>query len=209
MTLNNKSGGLVLLSRTSLLIGLFSLLSFATISGQKSKEDQFPYDQITREAPPSIKDRLFYGGSFGLMFGTITDIQISPVIGFWLLPRVAVAVGPTYRYYKDQYDKTALYGGKGYLQFVVIQDLSSVIPIGSHTGIFLHAEDELLSLKTSFWKSPPYFKDRFYVNTVLAGAGISQQLGRRSSLNFMVLWPLNDSGYELYSKPDLRITFTF
>jgi hypothetical protein len=209
MTLNNKSGGLVLLSRTSLLIGLFSLLSFATISGQKSKEDQFPYDQITREALPSIKDRLFYGGSFGLMFGTITDIQISPVIGFWLLPRVAVAVGPTYRYYKDQYDKTALYGGKGYLQFVVIQDLSSVIPIGSHTGIFLHAEDELLSLKTSFWKSPPYFKDRFYVNTVLAGAGISQQLGRRSSLNFMVLWPLNDSGYELYSKPDLRITFTF
>jgi hypothetical protein len=209
MTLNNKSAGMVLLSRTALFAGLFTLLSLSTISGQKSKEDQFPFDQTTREAPPAVKERLFYGGSFGLMFGTITDIQLSPVIGFWVLPRVAVAAGPTYRYYKDQYDRTTLYGGKGYVQFVVIQDISSVIPIGSHTGIFLHAEDELLSLKTSFWKQPPYFKDRFYVNTVLAGAGISQQIGRRSSLNFMVLWPLNDSGYALYSKPDLRITFTF
>jgi hypothetical protein len=209
MTLSNKTGGLLLISRKTILIGLFVSLSFSTISGQKSKEDQFPFDQTTREATPSFRERLFFGGSFGLTFGTITDIQISPVIGYWVLPRLAIAAGPTYRYYKDQYQKTTLYGGKGYVQLVVIQDISSVIPIGSHTGIFLHAEDELLSLKTSFWKLPPYFKDRFYVNTVLAGAGISQQIGRRASLNFMVLWPLNDSGYELYSKPDLRITFTF
>jgi hypothetical protein len=83
------------------------------------------------------------------------------------------------------------------------------VPLGSHTGIFLHIEDELLSLKTSFWKYPPYTSDRFYVNTVLAGAGISQQLGKRASLNFMVLWPLNDSDYEIYNKPELRVSFTF
>jgi hypothetical protein len=196
--------------RTVFLVCLFVLFSFSVISAQNSKEDQFPFEQENRDAVPPVKDRLFYGGSFGLMFGTITDIQVSPVIGFWVLPRVAIAVGPTYRYYKDQVDRTALYGGRSYLQFVVIQDINSFLPVGVHTGFFLHAEDELLSLKTSFWKNPPpYETDRFYINTVLAGAGISQQIGRRSSLNFMVLWPLNESIYEIYSKPEIRISFIF
>lgn len=210
MTFKNKIAAIIHNWRKVLLINLLVFISFSVISGQKNREDQLPYELNTREEAPPIKERLFYGGSLGLMFGTITDIQVSPVIGFWVLPRVAVAVGPTYRYYKDQIDRTAIYGGRSYLQLVVIKDLSSVLPLGVHTGVFLHFEDELLSLKTSFWKNPPpYMTDRFYVNTVLAGAGISQQIGRRFSLNFMVLWPLNDSGYNIYSKPEIKISFTF
>lgn len=202
--------------KTVLLITLLVFISFSVISGQKSNEDRFPFDQKDKEESPPLKDRLFYGGSFGLQFGSITDIQVSPVIGYWILPRLNVAVGPDYRYYKDQYDKTAIYGGKGYLQFVVIQDISAIFAMGAHTGIFLHLEDELLSLKSAFWKPAPvypyiapYTSDRFYVNTVLAGGGISQQLGRRSSLNFMVLWALNDSGYNIYNKPEFRISFIY
>lgn len=202
--------GQSVLARTVLFICLFSFLTLSDILAQKQKEDQFPFDQTEKSDTPTPIDRLFFGGSFGLSLGTITDISISPVVGYWLLPRVAIAVGPSYRYYKDPVDRTALYGGRGYLQFVVIQDLSSVVSMGVHTGLFLHIEDELLSLKTSFWKNPPpYLTDRFYVNTVLAGAGISQQLGRRSSLNFMALWPLNESDYAIYSKPVLRLSFIF
>jgi hypothetical protein len=185
-------------SRKLLFIILFLLTATSFISGQKSREE-----------PPPIKERLFLGGSFGLQFGTITDIQVSPVIGFWVLPRLAVAVGPDYRFYKFQNDHTNIYGGKGYLQFVVIKDISSFLPIGAHTGIFLHLEDELLSLQSSFWKNPPITSERFYINTVLTGPGISQQIGRRSSLNFMVLWALNDSGYDIYSNPEIRISFSF
>jgi len=210
MIFKNKITALIYSFRRFLLVFLLVFISFSIISGQKAKDDQFPYDQKDKEEAPPFKERLFFGGNFGLMFGTITDIQVSPVIGYWLLPRVAVAVGPDYRYIKNVDIATSLYGGKGYLQLVVIQDLNSFIPLGVHTGIFLHAEDELLSLKTSFWKAPPYpDSDRFYVNTVLAGGGISQQIGRRASLNFMILWPLNDSVYEIYSKPELRISFSF
>lgn len=183
-------------------------MSFSVISGQKTKDDLYPYNLKEEESPP-FRERLFFGGSFGLMFGTITDIQVSPVIGVWLLPRIAVATGPTYRYYKDQISGTTIYGAKGYLKFVVVQDINSVIPVGVHTGIFLHLENELLSLKSSYWKFPPITSERFYVNTVLAGGGLSQQIGRRSSLDFMVLWPINDSGYGIYSKPEIRISFIF
>lgn len=165
--------------------------------------------QTTKEEAPPLKERLFYGGSFGLQIGSITDIEVSPVIGIWVLPRLAVAVGPNYRYYKDPNKVTDIYGGSGYIQFVVIKDINSFIPLGSHTGIFLHVEDELLSLNSSFWKTLPYSSKRFYVNTVLAGVGISQQLGRRSSLNFMVLWALNESQYDLYGSPEIRVSFIF
>jgi hypothetical protein len=203
-------------SRTLRLVTLLVFMSFSVISGQKSSEERFPFDQTEKEESPPFKERLFYGGSFGLQFGTITDIQVSPVIGYWLLPRLNVAVGPNYRYYKDQYDRTTIYGGKGYLQLVVIQDINKVLSMGVHTGIFLHLEDELLSLKSAFWKPAlsfpsisPYKSDRFYLNTVLAGVGISQQIGRRSSLNFIVLWALNDSGYSIYNNPEIRISFIF
>jgi hypothetical protein len=183
-------------SRNAVFIILLVLTSFSIISGQKSREE-----------PPPLRERIFFGGNFGLQFGTITDIQVSPVVGLWVLPRIAVAVGPDYRFYKYKYDQTNIYGGKGYLQYVVIQDISSIIPIEIHTGVFLHFENELLSLQSSFWKTTPITTERFYVNTVLAGGGISQQLGKRSSMNFMVLWTLNDSGYGVYSNPEIRISF--
>jgi len=177
---------------------LFFLLIFQILHGQSS-----------RQQTPPLRERLFYGGNFGLQLGSITDIQVSPVIGIWLLPRVAVAAGPDYRFYKDRINRTIIYGGKGYVEFVVIQNINKVLPLGVNTGVFLHAEDEMLSLESAFWKSPPYYTERFAINTVLVGAGISQQMGRRSSLNMMFLWALNDSGYGIYNSPEIRISFIF
>ena len=165
--------------------------------------------QRVREEPPPLSQRLFFGGNLGLQFGTITDIQISPVVGVWLLPRLAVAIGPDYRYFKYQSDHTSIYGGKGYVQFVVIKDISTFLPIGTNTGVFLHLEDEVLSLESSYWKDPPVFSSRFNINTVLAGGGISQQIGRRSSIDIMMLWVLNNPGFDVYSNPEFRISFIF
>jgi hypothetical protein len=120
-----------------------------------------------------------------------------------------VAVGPDYRFYKVPDYRTDIYGGSAYMQFVVIQDINSIIPLGAHAGIFIHMENELLSLQSSFWKDPPYKSERFFINTLLAGGGISQQLGRRSSLDMMILWALTVSEYNLYSNPELRVSFIF
>ena len=185
-------------SRNTFFTILFLFASTSIISGQRSREE-----------PPPFRERLFFGGSLGLQFGTVTDIQVSPVIGLWVLPRLAVAVGPDYRFYKYRDLRTDIYGGKGYIQFVVIQNLNSVLPLGVNTGVFLHLEDELLSLESYFWKNPPVTSQRFYINTILAGGGISQQIGRRSSLNFMVLWALNESVYDVYSNPEIRVSFNF
>jgi hypothetical protein len=182
----------------SAITGIMLVLSAFSLSAQT----------VRSEAPP-FKERLFFGGNFALQFGTITDIEVSPVIGLWVLPRLAIAIGPDYRFYKNPYGRTDIYGGSGYIQFVVIQDINNLIPIGAHTGIFLHTENELLSLQSSFWKNSPFASERFFQNTLLAGVGISQKMGRRSSLDLMVLWALNASQYDIYSNPEIRVSFIF
>jgi len=162
----------------------------------------------TRDIPP-LKDRLFYGGNFSLQFGTFTDIEVSPVIGLWVLPRVAVAVGPDFQYYKVFSTSTVIYGGKSYIEVLFLQDLDNVIPLGIHLGLFLHGEYEALSLESAAFQTPPYDSGRFMTHTFLAGGGIRQQIGKRSSLNFTFLWTLNDPGYNIYGNPEIRVSFMF
>lgn len=193
----------LIIKRRSLRPVIFSLFLFCILNTYGQEQNR------TREEPPPLKERLFFGGSFGLQFGTITDIQFSPVAGIWLLPRVAVAAGPNYRYFKDPFDRTSIYGGKAYSEFIFLQDLDNIIPIGLHFGMFFHVEDEVLSLESSFFRTMPQDTDRFLINTVLAGVGIRQQMGRRSSLNMTFLWALNDHGYGIYGNPEIRISFMF
>jgi hypothetical protein len=182
--------------RNSSLIILLVFTSLSVISGQRSQQK------------PPLRERLFFGGSLGLQIGTVTNIEVSPVIGLWVLPRVAIAVGPEYMYYQDPYYSTSIWGGKAYSELVLIQDLNSIIPVGIHMGIFLHAEIESLSLESEVWNTA-YASDRFMIHTALAGGGISQQLGQRSSMNFIVLWVISGSGYGFYSNPEIRISFNF
>jgi len=183
-------------ARTTLLLLFILIISFSSV-----------YAQNPRNETPPLRERMFYGGSLGLQFGTITDIDISPIVGLWLLPRLAVAVGPKYRFYKYHDIRTDIYGGRVYSQFVVIQDFNNIVPLGVNVGIFLHAEDELLSLQSKYWKTQDA-SGRFFVNTVLVGGGISQPMGVRSSLNLMILWPLDDY-YNIYGSPEIRVSVIF
>ncbi|HBE40065.1 MAG TPA: hypothetical protein DDW27_02470 [Bacteroidales bacterium] len=168
------------------------------------------YSQRTRNEAPPLRERIFFGGDFGLQFGTITNIEIAPVVGLWVLPRLAVAAGPEYTYYaRKNIGSTNIYGGRVYTQFVLIQDLNNIIPAGIHLGLFLHVEDEFQSLEsvTPFWNTGAT-SERFTVNTFLAGGGISQPMGRRAMLNLTFLWALDDA-YDLYGNPEIRISFIF
>jgi hypothetical protein len=165
--------------------------------------------QSERQEVPPLKERLFYGGNVNLQFGTYTDIQVSPVIGIWVLPRIGIAVGPDFQYYKLFSSSTFIYGGKAYIEYLFLQNLNNVIPLGLNLGLFMHAEYEVLSLESAFFKNPPYESDRFLAGTALAGGGIRQQLGERSSLNVSFLWTLNSDAWGIYGNPEIRVSFIF
>jgi len=158
---------------------------------------------------PPVSERLFFGGAFGLQVGTVTNIEVSPVIGLWVLPRVAIAGGPTYQYYKDPYGKTSIYGGDVYTQLTLIQDFNNVIPIGMHLGIFAQLEYEGLFLEKALFSGSPEDEGRVYSGTFLAGGGISQPLGKRAVMNLTFLWTLGNPKYSIYSSPEIRMSFNF
>jgi hypothetical protein len=184
-------------------------ISITEIRGQNPITFSGPAGQSSEKETPPIKERIFYGGSFSLQLGSLTNIEVSPIVGLWILPRVAVAVGPSYRYYKYSSNQTRIYGARAYLQFVVFRDINKVVPIGVHTSLFLHLEDELLSLDSEYWRNVSIKPNRFGVNTVLAGVGLSQQIGKKAALNFIVMWALNQSQDQVYNNPEIRISFVF
>jgi hypothetical protein len=210
--MNNR---IVYIVNKKIIVVILLLFSFfSSVSAQEIQEGLTRVSEPkSQEDAPPIRQRLFFGGNFGLQLGSITNINLSPVIGMWVLPRLAVAVGPYYTFYKDFQGKTDIYGGKSYIQYVVFQDLNKFLPLGTNTSLFLHLEDECLSLNSGYWKNIILPPNRFVINTLLGGAGLSQQLGRRGAVNFMVLWPLVESDPEmssqLYRTPELRIGFTF
>jgi len=184
---------------------IFIVITFFILTGINA------YSQLLAGDAPPIRERLFFGGEFGLQFGYETNIEVAPVVGLWVLPRLAIAAGPEYTYYaRRNIGSTSIYGGRFYTQFVVVQDLNNIIPAGIHMGLFIHAEDEFQSLEseTPFWKNTAVNTERFNVNTFLVGGGISQQMGKRAALNFIFLWALDDE-YDLYSNPEIRISFVF
>jgi hypothetical protein len=196
LTQHNKAPGK--LKTVIFFVSIIMLLSGSPINAQR----------LSGDTPP-LKERLFYGGGLGLQIGSITDIQLSPVVGIWVLPRLSIALGPDYRFYKDYDGRTDIIGGSVYTQIVLIQDFNNVLKLGMHYGIYLQAEDELLSLESLYWKMPPVKTDRFFINTPMAGAGISQPIGRRSSINLALLWPLTSADYDIYSNPEIRISIIF
>lgn len=166
------------------------------------------YGQSDRGGAPPIRERIFFGGNFGMQFGTITNIQVSPTIGIWLSPRLSIAGGPTYNYYKDPYGSTDIWGPRVYSQFLIIKDFNNIIPLGMGLSIGAHLEYEGLSLEKKAFVGP-YETGRLYVSSVLGGFSVNQSMGGRSFMSFTVLWALTENIYQVYGNPEIRIGFMF
>jgi len=172
--------------------------------------------QAQWEEKPPLRDRIFFGGNFGLQFGTVTNIEISPLAGIYLTPRLAVGPGIKYEYFKSDYPgyvpyETHIYGGTVFARYMAIKDLSEAIGLGLNFGIFGHAEYEILSLESKYFEigAPPDAEGRFFLNSILIGGGVFQPIGRRGGFLFMVLWNLNETASSPYSNPIFRIGFNF
>ena len=147
-------------------------------------------------------DRFFTGGGFGLQIGTVTIIDVSPHIGYYLTDNFALGIGGTYQYYryKDSYYKinysTDIFGGRLFARYNIIEE------------IFAHAEYEYLNYEAALIDPLGYFTGdtkRVSVDNVLVGGGYRQNVGGNSWATISVLWNVNETVYTLYSNPIIRM----
>ncbi len=158
-------------------------------------------------------DRIFFGGNFSLMIGTITNIEISPLVGYHITPRLAAGTGIRFEYFRDKgfyYPyQTTIYGGNIFSRYIIIKNLGEGINLGLNTGLFTQLEYEILSLEKEYF-DPPYTADgRFLAHSVLVGGGIIQPFGRRSALLLTILYNLNENARSPYSNPIIRMGVIF
>lgn len=157
-------------------------------------------------------DRLFFGGNFGIMFGTVTNIEISPLAGYYITPKLAAGAGIRFEYFREkgyEFYHTTIWGGNVFSRYTLISNLGEGLNIGMNLGLFGQVEYEALSLEKEYFE-PPYTEDgRFISHSVLVGGGIMQSVGRRSALMLTVLYNLNENSLSPYTNPIVRIGFTF
>jgi len=203
--------------RISLIIVLliFIFCRIADTYGQDFEEGQ----------KPSFGERLYFGGNFWLQFGNITFIDISPIVGYRVTDRFSSGIGFIYQYYKEtiyyQYSTSSqlhkyvyrsnIYGGKVFSQYKLIKSINEFIPIDIG-AVLAHAEHNVLNVDYYTVSSSGLYltgENRKWINVFMVGGGISQPIGKRSSVNILVLWDLIEDDFSPYPNPTFRVGFNF
>ncbi|MCI0410838.1 MAG: hypothetical protein L0191_20135 [Acidobacteria bacterium] len=134
-------------------------------------------DPTPPPAPPSVKDKFFYGGGLGLSFGDVDYVEIAPLVGYRFLPKLDGGVQPFYRWVNDsRYAEdvtTADYGMDLFVRYFVVPT------------IFVQGEYEFLNYE---YVLPTFQTERDTTNSFLAGGGFSQPIGKGAGFFVSVLY---------------------
>lgn len=155
---------------------------------KEEKQKMYPWKEDPPKGTPGLhKGRFFTGGGIGVQFGSITAIELSPMVGY--IPHRMVRFGVTFNFsyyraasfsgiYKDYF-----WGGNFFLRFYPIQRL------------FLHAEIGSYNQR--------YGTDgqRKWLLYPIAGIGYSQPITQQLSFHVKLLWSFNNSEYSIYGNP--------
>lgn len=138
-----------------------------------------------------LKDRMFFGGNLGIQFGTVTFIDISPLAGVMITPRLSAGAGITYQYYDDnrfQGANGSSYGGRVFGRY-------NVLP-----NIFTHVEYENINWET-YSVAEQAFR-RVWTDAFFIGGGYFAPFGPRGGANFTLLYNiLHDNQNSYYAEP--------
>jgi hypothetical protein len=179
---------------TSLYIGMFvlSMLYFSTAIKAQDNKENTPQKY-------NLKSHLYFGGGFGLQFGYMTLIEVSPLVGYKITPKFSIGLSPTYKYYKynDYYGqnldlKTNVWGGSIFSRYSIFEN------------VFAHVEYETLLYNT---QTPGFPEAKQQYNSFFVGGGYNQRIGGNSGMYILVLWNLNDSYNSPYNNPIIRVGF--
>ena len=171
------------------IIALFLFGLSQECSAWKLQVDTVPKEPSEFNA---FKDRLYTGGGFGIGLGTVTVVDVSPLLGCKLDTRTSVGIGGSFLYINDRYYDyvTYVYGGKVFGRYQIFSQL------------FAHVEYETVNYE--YYNSSGNLQ-RKWGSGFLGGAGYSQQLMDNVMVNMLVLWNFLDDPNYPYSNPIIRM----
>ncbi len=173
------------------------LLLLLACAGSAIAQDTIPLPPKRPDTPRTpLRDRIFTGGNLGLNFGSLTYINVSPILGYRVTPKFSTGFGVTYSYFSDNRDpsfkfETNTYGGRLFAQYEVFENAIA------------YSEYELLNMEVPNL----LFTDlvRKNISSLFVGGGYAQPMGRNSAFMIMVLFNVLESDYVIYENPVIRM----
>lgn len=173
---------------------LLSVLALLSVAALSSAQDTTAYVQqeppVEKKDGRPFKDRIWFGGGLGLNFGSVTAIQIEPLVGYKIdqKGKFSVGTGVTYWYFSDnRYVPRVEYNAYGYRLFTRYR----VIP-----QAYLHTE--FLHMNAQRYISVVEGVQRIWVPHLLVGGGYVQPIGEHSSFALQILWEVLQDPHSVY-----------
>ncbi len=156
-------------------------------------------DNSLKETPWLAKQRFYLGGSGGLSFGSVTYVEVAPLVGYRITDRLSIGINPKYTYihfkpvysngYLTQDYETHIWGGSFFARYFILDN------------VFLSGEYELNNYEALVVL--PYFAGyearRITVGSLLLGGGYFQRFGNGGSgLSIQVLYDVLQNPYSPY-----------
>jgi len=189
-----------------------------------SAQDSIPSLSSAPRKPDSFWRRVTVGGNLGVQFGSVTGVTVSPEVSLRTVDNLYLGLRFLYQYYnyKNYYwnDDTkeymryesSIYGGGIYLRYYLNSLFDNFLG-----NLFAHVEYEYQYYTRPFINAngghiyDPYGnsyiqgKQVVEVNSVFVGGGYRQPVANRVSMDFLILFNLNDSYNSPYSNPIFRL----
>lgn len=175
------------------LVVILLMITCSAVYGQRT---------VDFEETPSFRDRLFFGGGFGLGGGSNSFfVSASPMVGYMLTQRWSAGVGLNYTYVRyDNIDQNdSQYGFLAFTRYNIYRQffLQAQYDYINFTNYFITPTNELIEERDSY-------------SRVLAGGGITQPLGARGAINLVAMYDVTHSSSSPYGSPWVfQVYFSF
>ena len=191
------------------IIILFSVSLIVTLSLSNCIA-QSESNNSLKETPWLAKERFYLGGTGGLSFGSVTYVEVAPLVGYKITDRFSIGVNPKYTYIHYKYTnngqystpdyQTHIWGGSFFARYFILDN------------VFLCGEYELNNYAAliSLPNNGGYKEKRITVGSLLLGGGYFQHFGGGSGFYIQVLYDVLQNPYSpYYGVPVIRAGFVF
>ena len=157
-----------------------------------------PAPEAETKPKSAMKDRFFFGGGIGATFGSVDYLEIAPLFGLKVVPRVELGFQPFYRWTNDgRYSPSVEYtdyGARIFSRFRIV------------SNFFLEADYQFTSYEYLNYNGGT---TRASNNAFLAGAGYTMPVGRNVGLYFSALYDFSYNDNDPYGAYDSPVQLQF
>jgi len=176
---------------------LIILFIFFRIYSYSQEYDPYTYQDIKKK--PEVNNNIFFGGGFGLQFGTFTTVKFTPEVGYKVTDNLDIGIGLYYLYTKNNlyHYSDNIYGGKIFSRFYITPNF------------FLTGEYETLNIADYDIYTGQYTGKRIFIDGLPLGIGWRQQLGTRFAVLTTLMYNVLQNEKTPYSNPIFRVSFIY